>query len=354
LGRDIQSEQSLIRINNRAEKLAKEHPNDYQTLETKNRWYLNVLELNTMLSSWQEYYLSLWRYPTLDQGIRIDKKSKQVIMENLTVHYPTLLKVRSDGKLSPEFTFNSRGRLQDRIATNNMDNMEKYAIWIDYCNYMDEIIHVLPNEKKVCLGIVNREKDEIYVMEIHDKELVQSKDIYSLLYKNKTNRQKRGVIVHSLSKILDEIDTHMAYKERCHSLNIGPLDIINKYASQDKLVLISAYKVDMNIVSKAFMHYMDGKKSTFLTLEYNDLYLGIVRNGELIVEKNSSSAPVKYSGKFDKIELKMTTEGLSTLFRSSIVVNGYELSPNYAGINMVVVDLKSGNTEAYNFPTHPQ
>ena len=351
LGRNLFSQSSLVSIDNRAEKLEKEKEKEYIGLTPQNKWYLNVIGVNAVLASWRNNFLSFWKYPTLKDGIEVNINSNSVLMNNINVHYPVVFVVDKYKKITPNFNFNSRGRMQDIIMENDINSS---FIWVDDCTYMKDKINIRRKKKEICIAIGNRNTDNMYILNIENKVNISKEVLENLLYNNVEKNDMKNIIKRKTSKVFDHIDTHRVYAERCHSSNIKPEEIIQKYASEDILILISAYKVDINSTVKSFSSYMNKEKSVFSNLEYDDLYIGIIKNRKLIFEKSSSVRPVKYMKDINGMHIEIETTGLSALFKSSIKVNGFELSPNYAGTNMVMVNLKTGDTNVYNFPTYPK
>ncbi len=351
LGRDLLSEQSLIIEDNRAEKLANKKGSKYSDLSNEKRSYLSVLSINAMLASWRDTFLDFWKRSTFNDGIIINTREKSVIMGGLTIKYPVVIEADSHGRLIPKFNFDSRGRMQDMIVKEESKNI---FVWIDQCNYMDNPINIYRSTKEICFALGNHKDDNIYITNVKDGLHLSKSTITALINNNTDNLEQNTFIHEKPSDILDNLDINQLFSERCHSLNLTPERIIDKYASESSIVLLSAYHLDTNGTFAAFFDLMDSQNSRLSKIGFNDLYLGVIKNRKLLTEKISSQKPVQYNHVFDGVAISITTAGLNTLFKSSIIANGLELSPNYQGINMVVVDLKTGNTHVYNFPTYPK
>ncbi len=351
LGRNLLLESSLINIDNRADTLKKEK--SYKVLPKKNQDALNIISINGMLASWRDYFLTFWKYPTFANGIKVDTKKQNVIMEKLIVRYPVVMMIDKNKKVIPKFNFNSRGRMQDRIVVRDIENL---FIWIDYCNYMKKPVNIQGKEgtSDICFAFVNRESDFIYVSQIDENTSISNTTITALINHDVEYLKDIKFIQSRLSDVVDNLDVNRTFSERCHSGNFQPKDIIEKHSSEDTIILMSAYHLDINSTSDGFFDFLSNENSVLPKLRFNDLYLGVIKNKEILIEKVSDKKPVKYGYDFNGTIVSVETSGLDSLFKSSIIVNGFELSANYAGINIVIVNLKTGDTDTYNFPSYPK
>jgi hypothetical protein len=349
LGRNLFNENSLIMLDNRADKLMKENTKLFNNLENKKISILNVITLNTILYSWRDYFLSFWEFPILNQGLSILTKENIVKIGKKTMKYPVIFQIDKNARVFPKFSLFEKGRLKSNI--NKVPNDNSF-LWIDDCRYMKKIINVKEKKKHICFSIGNLKNDEIYITEIKDNFKLSGEKFLSFLKKPSEGFNFPGIEKVKLSSILNQIDRNKIFTERCHSTNINPEDIIEKYDSNDTVILISAYHVDTNLVSHKFMDMMKSEKSNFVSLQYEDLYLGVIKNKKVLVEKNSSNKHIDLNYNIGIHDITIRTTGLDSLFKSSIIVNGLDVSPNYPGINLVVFNTTTGDIYTYNFPTY--
>ncbi len=351
LGRNLFTESSLVNISNHADKLFKENEKLYEKLENKKISMLNVISLNTILYSWRDYFLSFWSFPKLEKGLKIATKQKNITINKKVMKYPVVLHIDKDTTVFPKFSFFEKGKMKNII---NKIPAEDAFIWVDYCSYMNKTVNVKNSTKEVCFAIGNTKNDYMYITKVKDNLELSGETIISFINNNPTGYDTADFIKTKPSLILDTLDTNKIFSERCHSKDLNPEDIINNHILDDEIILISAYHVDNKLVSQKFINYMNKENSDFVSLKYEDLYLGIIKNKKLIIEKSNCRKQLDLEYKVDLNEIKIKTTGLDSLFKSSIIINGVEVSPNYSGINLVVFNSKTGDTQSYNFPTYQE
>lgn len=75
--------------------------------------------------------------------------------------------------------------------------------------------------------------------------------------------------------------------------------------------------------------------------QYRGSYLAVVNNGEVQCEETSTDM-ITYNGKIGEIEISLTSAGYESGNIASVEINGEEYAVNARGINLVLLDVKTG------------
>jgi len=346
LGRDLLQDESLIEINNAEDKVLEEAKEVLNPISNQKSMKLNVLSINGMLASWRRNFLSFWDFPTLLDGLSLDENTKTVSVGAHQLNFPLVLDVKQDGSFIPKFGFDEKGNIEDHIMKIEKNHL---MIWIDDCRYMDDIVNVEERTTEFCMAMKKRNQNNFEIFEIKGNTIFSKKEIVSLL-----DTSGKSTVPVSLVRLDSKykIEERRKNLKQCLFEEINPEEVIKKYASKEYLILLSGFLLDTEFISKKFLHDMDEQKSVFSSIHHSDLYLGVIQNKKLLQEQLGTHKPVYMNFNKEGFHIDMKSEGITYLYRSSILINDLELSHNSYGLNMVVLNTKTGDVYRYFFPTY--
>ena len=116
-----------------------------------------------------------------------------------------------------------------------------------------------------------------------------------------------------------------------------------KHSNNDFIVLISVKDDMRTCLSDDDIRALKqlNLKSDFFNMEYNDSFIAIIDNNNVIYEATSNREQ-EYENLFDFGKISISSAGYLDGNLSSIIVNGTEYSMNQRGINIVVLDKETG------------
>lgn len=118
--------------------------------------------------------------------------------------------------------------------------------------------------------------------------------------------------------------------------------IRNVQDMDDVLILISVKDEASNGLTDKMIKSMKSLGLEFdMKDHYRDSYIAVIENGEVQYEE-ASSEQISYAGDIGKKDIAITSAGYLCGNKASICVNGVECAVNGRGINIVLVDTKTG------------
>jgi hypothetical protein len=155
--------------------------------------------LNDLLAGSRGYLSSLWDFPRIDRGIRVDVAARQLFLGDRYVRFPALFLINEDLSVNEiHFEIASATKLRNKVATLPYDQR---FVWVDECESTGMLAEGVGKEGRTCAVYGALGFDQLEASTLPDGTVMQFRQLRRVLADNSLSEESHRKKAETLNRI---------------------------------------------------------------------------------------------------------------------------------------------------------
>ncbi|MGV7221757.1 MAG: DUF6311 domain-containing protein [Nitrospinales bacterium] len=128
-------------------------------------------------------------------------------------------------------------------------------------------------------------------------------------------------------------------------------EVVRHYSQSNHIILMSVRDDASKNLPGNLREFIKDMGGAIEHLRYGGSYIAVINNGSLKKELLDNNKMVTLTTSISDFQINIASAGINVGNLSFIEINGVSVSPNKAGLNIVIINPEDGNTLIYNYDT---